>query len=375
MAPGAWGAGELELTVSGAPARLIAGDVATLRARVTNRDPTRTGNTVQVNFIPSAGDPFDPDPKLSGTGCQPTFGPAVTCSASGLLPPGGTLDLSLTASLPGLQMVIVDAGARAYVGDPEIGPVVELTSPQVRWQSTVEPKADTKLDFTAAPDTVANGAPATIRAVVTNTTSDGVAYGAAVKFSLPPGLEIVDRPADCAGTALSLTCPVGDLGPQLTATRTLTARSTQEGSYTVLGSVAWARDDPTTVDSQGQVSVTVLPPPDTGTGGGTPPAAKPPSARRPKAVSAATLAQGVPAGGRCVRARRLSLVLRSLGSWDPVRATIRVTGRRRPLVLKGARAQRPFTLTLPRRGGVTLKLAVTLDNGRRYTATRTFRRC
>ena len=52
-----------------------------------------------------------------------------------------------------------------------------------------------------------------------------------------------------------------------------------------------------------------------------------------------------------------------------------MTGRKRALILKGTRAQRPFTLTLPRRGKVTLKLDVTLDNGRRYKATRTFRRC
>ena len=35
-APGAWGAGELGITVSGMPAQFIAGDTATLTATVTN---------------------------------------------------------------------------------------------------------------------------------------------------------------------------------------------------------------------------------------------------------------------------------------------------------------------------------------------------
>ncbi len=244
----------------------------------------------------------------------------------------------------------------------------------IRYETTVEPKADIKLDLGTSAESVANGAPFVIRGLVTNTDADGTAYGASVKFSVPPGAEILSKPGDCTGSVLNLVCPVGDLGPLLTAQRELTLRSTSEGSYTVLGTVTWARPDTTPVDTQGQITVTVLPPPDT-TPTPTPTPAKP-ATPKPKTVSAGTIAQGVPASGRCVRTRRLTLVLRSRGTWDPVRGTIRVTGRRKALVLKGTRAQRPFTLTLPRRRGkVKLQLDVTLDNGRRYKATRSFRRC
>ncbi len=58
-----------------------------------------------------------------------------------------------------------------------------------------------------------------------------------------------------------------------------------------------------------------------------------------------------------------------------MRATIRVTGRKHALVLKGSRAQRPFTLKLPRSGKATVSLAVTLESGRRYTAKRSYRLC
>ena len=76
-----------------------------------------------------------------------------------------------------------------------------------------------------------------------------------------------------------------------------------------------------------------------------------------------------------MRSRRLTLVLRSRGSWDPVKATIRVTGRKRALASRAPARSARSSLTLPRRGKVTVKLDVTLDNGRRYKATRTFRRC
>lgn len=361
---------DLGLTVSGAPDRLIAGDRATLTARVTNLGAEPVVDT-RVIFNPR-WDPFESQPpKLAGPACDDSLTPpTLNCGLGGVLVQGAWTEVAITAGIPGTGPIEIDVGANAE-GEQSAASVY---SPSVTWKGTVERKADTKLELTAGPETVANGAEATVRALVTNTTSAATAYGSMVKLAIPPGLDVVSKPADCTGTALNLVCPVGDLGPQLTAQRVLTVRSAQEGSYTVLGSVVWARDDPTPIDTQGQATVTVLAPVDP-TEGGAPPAPSPQPAPKPKTVSAGTLAQGVPGAGRCVRARRLNLVLRSLGSWDPIRATVRVTGRRRALVLKGARAQRPFTLTLPRRGGVTLKLAVTLDNGRRYTATRTFRRC
>ena len=60
---------------------------------------------------------------------------------------------------------------------------------------------------------------------------------------------------------------------------------------------------------------------------------------------------------------------------DPVRATIRVTGRKHALVLKGSKVRRPFSLKLPRSGRATVSLTVTLESGRRYTAKRTYRLC
>ncbi len=370
MAPGAWAAGELGLTVSGMPAQLIIGDVLTLTATVTNNDPVKVGTDGRVIFN-VVRDPFQDVPILQGSGCQDFI--ALSCPIFGNLTSGQPRQVQVTSSLPALGTYAVDVGANADALGRRRSAIRRSTRRCVRFETTVEPKADTKLVLSASAESVANGAPVTIRGVVTNTTTAGTAYGAAVRFSIPAGVEVVSKPADCTGTALNLVCPVGDLGPQLTAQRELTLRSTTEGAFTVLGTVSWARPDTTPVDTQGQVSVTVLPPPDT-----TPvpePTPAKPAAPKPVTVKANTIAQGVPASGRCVRSRRLSIVLRSRGAWDPVKATIRVTGRRKALTLKGTRAQRPFTLTLPRRGKVTLRLDVTYDNGRRYKATRSFRRC
>ncbi len=366
-APGAWAAGELGITVSGMPAQFIAGDTATLTATVTNlwNEPTLE-TTLVAN---PQWDPFETDPpKLSGPGCNDSLAPPTLLCNLPSIPPGGSAQVQFTASVAGIGAIEMQINANAE-GTPS---GTSLYSPFVMWDATFEPKADTKLTLTTSAETVANGAPVTIRGLASNTKADGTAYGTAIKFSLPAGVEVVSRPPDCTGSAINLTCPVGDLGPQATAGRDVTLRSTTEGSFTVLGTVTWARPDTTPIDTQGQVTVTVQPPPEAP---GPPPAATPKAAAKPKTVSATTLAQGVPRSGACARSRRLSLVLRSVGSWDPVRATIRVTGRKRALVLKGARARRPFTLTLPRSGRVKLSIDVTLDNGRRYKATRTFRRC
>jgi len=45
------------------------------------------------------------------------------------------------------------------------------------------------------------------------------------------------------------------------------------------------------------------------------------------------------------------------------------------VVLKGSKAQRPFSLKLPRSGRATVSVTVTLESGRRYTAKRTYRLC
>ncbi len=376
LAPAAFGYSELTLTVSGAPARFIAGDSATLVAKITNVDPLmRTGSKLQLNARPLGPDP-EILPTLSGIDCAPFVGPAVTCQLLGDLPFGASREHTLTVTSKVLGELILEMGASAQVG--EDFPVVLLAAPQLQWKANVEPKADIKLDFSAGAETVANGANVTLRALVTNKTVGGVAYGTVVKFSIPPELQVVDRPQDCTGTQINLTCPVGDLDPELTAQRLVTVRSTQEGSFTVNAGIAWARPDATPVDNQADARFSVLAPFELPGGAEPTPAPKPatsPATLKPKAVSLGTLVDGVPGTRRCIRTRRLNVVLRAIKNLDPVRATIRVTGRKRALVLKGSRAQRPFVLKLPRRGKAVVRLAVTLENGRRYTATRTYRRC
>jgi len=365
MAPGAWAAGSLAMTMSGTPSPLIIGDTVTITGIVTNAsDQTATG--VKLNFqnngkgdLTTAPDPgFCSDYPTARAVICPLLDSLIT------LAPGASIQASVVLTGFDLDFPI------NVIGNAQSDNVTG--SGFLSWTSPVEPKADIKLDLSASSDAIVNGAVVTIKALVSNTTSQATAYGSTVTFTLPPEVEIVSQPDGCSGTRLNLTCPVGDLGPQLTAQRLLTLRSTQEGAFTVLAAAKWAR--PNVTDTKTQTTVSVLPPPDP-TPDPTPAPAPTPVSTKAHAASFATLVSGAPATGRCMRARKLSIVLRSIKGVDPVRATIRVTGRKHALVLKGSKAQRPFSLKLPRSGRATVSLTVTLESGRRYTSRRTYRLC
>lgn len=357
----------LGITVSGVPERLIAGDEAVLTARVTNLGAADVTD-MRVIFNPQ-WDPFESDPpKLAGLGCDDSLTPpTLNCSRSGIWPLNAFSDVTATATLPGTGTIEIQVGANAE----ETSSGLPVYSPTVVFKRTYEPKADTKLELSATPTQPRPNDPVTVRAVATNTRAEGIAYGTSVKFSIPAGVEILDKPADCTGTALNISCPVGDLAPQTSREKLITVRSATEGSFAILSSVTWARPDPTPIDTQAQINVTVVtPPPD--------PEPVPKTTTPPKPVTAkpGTIAQGLPLSGRCVRSRRISFVLRSIRAFDPVRAVIRITGRKRALIVKGGRALEPISITLPkRRGRVLLRLEVTYDSGRTYKASRAFRRC
>lgn len=362
---GAWAsaadADGLAITVSGSPSRLIVGDTASLTATVTNTS-TVAADDVNVVFAAGFGTSFTLPTVVAPPGCLDFV--SVSCAVGTLAPGASQAVVVVVAGLRTDGTVQVNAAANA---DNVPG------SATVTWEGMLEPKADLKFDLSVTPESIMIGSTTTVRAVVTNTSQDGMGYGAVVKFSLPPEVQIASRPAGCTGTALSLQCPVGDIPAQRTGQAVLELRAPQQGAFTVLGSVLWDRPDTTPVDTQGQVNVSVVPPPEPDTTGGAP--AAPTGPPKPVAAAAASLARGLPESGGCFRRRRITLILRPRGVWDPVAATIRVTGRKRALVLKNSRAQAPFTLSLPRTGRVVLKLAVTYDSGRSYTAKRTFRRC
>lgn len=360
-APAGAPAAGLTLTVSGSPSKLIVGDVLTLTSKVTNSSGG-IADDVWTHYTPNGEDPFDP-PTVTAVSpgfCIP-FGPSLNCQL-GSLANGTSFDHVVNVSLPAGGYLRVDVGADAEGG---------LSAPQMMWESTIEPKADTKVELAATPTQPRPNDPITVRGVATNTSADGTAYGTSLRFSIPAGVEILDKPADCTGTALNISCPVGDLAPQTSSDKIVTVRSATEGSFTILSSVAWARPDTTPIDTQAQVNVTVVtPPPD--------PEPTPKSTTPPKPVNAkpGTLAQGLPLSGRCVRKRRISFVLRSIRAFDPVRAVIRITGRKRALIVKGGRALEPISIGLPkRRGRVLLRLEVKYDSGRTYKTSRAFKRC
>ena len=290
------------------------------------------------------------------------------------LAPGGSRQVQVTSSLPALGPYAIDVGASTRRPGRR-GRTRSSTSPLIRCETTVEAKADIKLNLSASAESVANGAPVTIRGLVTNTKAAGTAYGAQVKFSVPPGVEVVSRPAR--------------LHRQRAQPRLPGRRSRPAGHRR-------ARARPA-VDHRGRVHRPGhrdlgAPGHDArrhpGPGHRQRPAAARHDARHADAdadargpADAATVSAADPrprpAGGRALRAlapaRRSSCAPAGRGTrprHDP-----RHGPQARAACSRAPARSAPFTLTLPRRGKVTVSLDVTLDNGRRYKATRSFRRC
>ena len=83
-APGAWAAGELGLTVSGVPDRLIVGDSRSRSRDVTNNDPvTDRRPTLQRQLQTARSTRSTILPIAAGAGCSSIVEPAVTCSDLG----------------------------------------------------------------------------------------------------------------------------------------------------------------------------------------------------------------------------------------------------------------------------------------------------
>lgn len=250
-APGAGAAG-LSLTVGGTPPHIL-GDVATLKVTVTNTDAAETAGDVRVNVLPVV-DPFADPPALNGPGCTVLVPPVLSCALASSIAPGASAHIDITATLPALGPMAVDVAAQ---GDASGGGV--LSSGAVRWETTVQPKADIRLDVSVTPPTTTVGAPVGITALVSNATAGGVAYDTAAKFAIPNGVEVLAQPAGCTTSGAVLTCALGDLASPASAQRVITVRGSQGGQFSVPVSAVWARPDPTPVDTQAQAGFAVDP--------------------------------------------------------------------------------------------------------------------
>jgi hypothetical protein len=235
-----------------------------------------------------------------------------------------------------------------------------------QWDGAVSAKATLTLDLAAQPASITAGNATALTATVKNTGA-GPAFGAALRLTLPFGLSAATLPGGCTQAGLALTCALGDLPSQETATRTIPIRPPEIGTYTVIAGASWAR--PPTVSADTTIGVDAPADPNAGQPSPDPPAS--PAAPVRRTVSVERVSVGLPGKGRCVRDRVLDVLLRG----EPKSATVRVGGAKIRR-LTGAKARRPFTLRVPRGARrLTVRISATYADSSVFSATRTWRIC
>jgi hypothetical protein len=368
-APGAaHAAANLTLTVTDTPDPAVPSDTLTLTATVKNE-----GDAIAYDPTLNFGAPTNASVRTSGCfefigvlSCL--LGTSQTPDGDREFPPGATSTFTVTYD----QLEVGDVEIQVHVSHNEIntdpGPNGLLSV------TKVEPRADLKIDLSAnTPVTIGNTS--TVTASVFNSLA-GVARNAQVQFAIPAELPVAALPDGCvAPSALRVTCALGDVVSQQTVTRAITLRIPTEGSFIVIGTVAWAKADPTPVDAQFQITLTGLSPiepPDPG-GPPTPPAEKP-VLPKPQRVSIGLIAKGVPSGKRCLRRRTLRFRLRNPSGIPLTQADIYI-GTRRVKRLTGAALKKQVVLTKLPRGSYTVIVVASVRDGGRLSGRRKLRTC
>ena len=218
------------------------------------------------------------------------------------------------------------------------------------------------------------GNTSTVTATVTNT-RDGPARATQIQFIVPPDLPVVGLPEGCTASALRVTCDLGIVAAQGTATRTIAVQVPNEGSYIVIGSVSWSKPDPTPENAQSaghdhrdtrRSSPTDNGPPVT-------PAEKP-VLPKPQEVPISLITSGLPSGKRCIRTRSLRFKLRR-PSGVVADAGRRLLRHQRVKRMTGAALRRTVVMSRTPRASYKVIVVVSLRDGGRLRGRRALKAC
>jgi hypothetical protein len=284
-----------------------------------------------------------------------------------IFPPGATATYTITYNK--LQIGEIDIQINlSHAGIASDPPPNDFLS-----KTTVEPRADLKIDMNAAtPVTIGNTS--TVTATVTNTLN-GPARGTLLQLIVPPELPIASLPAGCGASGLRISCDLGLIDPQGTAQRAFVFQVPTEGSFIVIGNVTWSKPDPTPADAQWQSTITGLSPvePD----GGAPPPATPaskPALAKPQDVPIKLFTSGLASGKRCIRTRTLRFKLKR-PSGVPLTGADVYIGSRRVKRISGVLLRRTVVLTKLPRARYKVTVVVSLRDGGRLRGRRTLKAC
>ena len=352
---GARAADDLAVTLAAAPEPAVVGDTLTETATVTNAGTvTETGVQVEFSLLGEGNE------ALSSGSCL-AIAVLEVCNLPDL-PPGARVQAQVAVTGLTEGSLTVNAAVRYENDEADASPADDTTSAI----STVRLPGRLQLALAAQPGVVTVGGAVTANAVVQNVGA-GYADGATLKLSLPPDLQLGALPAGCAASGPSVTCDLGTIPSQGSATRAIPLTTTVVGSSTLLAAATWSRPDADPAVAQAAVSV-AAPLEETGS---TPAA---PAAPRSRTVSLGSLVEGAPTPGACLRRRTLELLVRARRS-SAVRRLDVLIGKRRLRRLSGAALARPFTVRTPSAGTFTLRLVATLADGAKLRAARPLRAC
>ena len=362
-------AADLVLTVTDTPDPAVRSDTLTITATVGNM-----GNAAAidpyVNFTPPS------DAKVLTYGnCFNVI--IVSCPTGTPQPgtdtrefaPGASATFSITLSLADVTSPAVEVPVNTTHNNDDTDPPPNSVTSVTR----VEDRADLKLELSAiTPVTIGNTS--TVTATITNSLP-GPARETKLQLTVPPELPVAALPPDCtAVTALKVICDLGTIEGQGTASRAITLRVPNEGGYILLGSVAWAKADPTPIDAQGQITITGLSPIEPTDPGPPQYPADKPVLPKPQRVPIGLFTRDVPTGRRCIRTRTLRFRLKRPSGVPLTQADVYV-GTRRVKRLTGAALTKPVVLTKLPRGRYTLIVVASLRDGGRLSGRRALKSC
>jgi len=253
-------AADLSVTETAAPEPVFVGDQLTYTITVHNGDPANQATAVRVSD--------DLAPGLAPVSLNASQGSCA--SGSTVICDLGTLAAASDATVTIVVTVTPQAPTSfvnsAGVSSPDDPNPDNDSAPEVL--TTVQPSANLTLAMTAVPDPVVVGDQLTFTLVVENK-GPSSASGVNVTDTLPPSVAFATATAGCSESHGTVTCDVGTLGAQESATVDITVQPQAAGPITNQAVAASAVHEPDRTDNSASTDVTVSSPPSTSGGGQT----------------------------------------------------------------------------------------------------------
>jgi len=240
---------DVALVKTASPTTATPGDNVTYTLVATNNGPS-TANAVSI------GDPLPSGVTFvsADSGCAFASG-TVTC-AIGTLAKDASATKHFVVKIANATTGTVHNVGTVSTTSPDSNPANDSDDADV----TVTPKADVALVKTASPTTASPGDNVTYTLVATNN-GPSTATGVSISDPLPSGVTFVSADSGCALASGTVTCTIGTLAKDATATKHFVVKiaNATTGSVHNVGTVSATTPDPDHSNDSDDADVTVTP--------------------------------------------------------------------------------------------------------------------